>query len=173
MGIQTTFGGVFTPIFSNWGFFIRNPGSTFPTSPRNPSHDPSAAGRPGQQESSRPVSPSFMAQKSCETKRSKVGFFLGMPVNLREVPGNSLQKRSKGFRKIAHTITLPVPQAAQITFLQPNNTKVLNRTPHTPRLLGPCHSMPFECYPGQSSLVPAKHTPNKDSKSLSKHADIP
>ena len=48
-------------------------------------------------------------------------------VNLREVPGNSLQKRSKGFRKIAHTTTLPVPQAAQITFFQPNDTKVFNR----------------------------------------------
>ena len=51
----------------------------------------------------------------------------GMTVNLREVPGNSLQKRSKGFRKIAHTTTLPVPQAAQVTFLQPKNTKVFNR----------------------------------------------
>ena len=58
------------------------------------------------------------------------------PLPYPSCPGVLTCARSRGIvcrsvprvsEKIAHTTTLPVPQAAQITFLQPNNTKVLNR----------------------------------------------
>ena len=54
------------------------------------------------------------------------------PVNLREVPGIVCRSVLRASEKIAHTTTLPVPQAAQT--------------------LGPCHSMPFQCYLANQAL---------------------